>query len=367
MVPPPINFAGAKMTAFAIFATAAELQAATPDPLQFIMTDPAFCLCPGLFRHLTRADVDVPIELRIAYEHGDTRLRVRGPLLGGFDLAILQAVEMVAATSKAVVTPSAGIHAELIAGLGSADSLDDEQVDEPLVFHGVGADDELLYASCSISHLLTTVGLPLNSHYTKLAAESLERLSAVTIFMSPKDAPSRFQTLRLLSRCKVGANKRSSVVHFALHPRLTAALLNRGGRQDTRLCAEELQALAVEHEARVLHQRLCALINDGTMRPLTVASLVEYLFPEDVSGKALAKVHGRDAKALYDVKQRKLEVVAKALGVLCSKLNWTVKARGSRALAFETTVEITRPSKDWTHSKLRAAARQREEQLALAA
>lgn len=77
----------------------------------------------------------------------------------------------------------------------------------------------------------------------------------------------------------------------------------------------------------------------------------------------LAKAHGRDAKALHDIKQRKPEVVTKGLGVLCSKLSWTVKARGS----LETTVEITRPSKNWTHSKLRAAALQREEQLSLAA
>ena len=343
-----------------IFNQSTRQAAVDTSVLQFVMNDPALCLCPGLFRHLTRADIDLPVELRIAYIHGKVKIRIRGPLLSGMDLAILQATEIVAATAKKVVKPTSQAHGDLIAGLASPSTLDGELLDEagePLVLYGADANDDLCFASCSLSHLLRSVNLPVNSHYIRHAADSLERLAGVTLFVSQADAPSRFQTLRLLSHCQVGNNKRTSAVRLALHPRLTSALLGRG-KQDTRMCVEEIRALAVNSSARVLHQRLCAIINDGVERSFTVATLTDYLFPEDVSGKALTTLHARNSKNAYDAKVRKLEVVSTALGVLSEKLGWQIFARGAATLAPETVVVITRPERTWTYGKLRATAKQ---------
>lgn len=323
------------------------------------MSDPALCLCPGLFRNLTAADLDIPVELRIAYTHGKTVLRVRGPLLSGFDLAILQAIELVAKTTNELVSvKSQGGQADLVSKLASNDPLDDDQAeadeDAPVVLHGPRPEDDMCYASCSIAHLLRTIGLPVNSHYTKQAAESLGNLSAVTLFVAHVDTPNQFQSLHLLAHLRVAKdNRRAHVVQMALHPRLTSALLSRSP-QDVRISVDEMRKLGTNAAARVLHQRLCAIINDGVKRPFKVSTLMEYLYPADKSGIALERLRSRNAQAAYDYRKRKLEVVHSALKTLGNDLNWEI-ATASSEMTLETTVDITRPMRTWTHRQLRAA------------
>lgn len=336
------------------------------SPLQFIMTDPALCLCPGLFRHLSKADLDTPVGLHLTYTHGSTLLRVRGPLLSGFDLAILQAISVIAAATPELISPmAAGEHSALTDVVANPsqeyrDLVDEE--DTPIVLRGPHADDEMCFASCSIAQLLRAVALPVNAHYTEQAIDSLGRLSSITLFVAHVDAPRQFQSLRLLAHCRVNKdNRRAHVVQMVLHPRLTNALVNRTD-QDTRMTVAELQKIGTDSDARVLHQRLCAIVNDGTTRQFKVQTLMDYLYPEDKSGLAQERYRARNAQQAHDYRQGKLKMVSDALATIGNKLNWDIFPKDNAPWGPDLILSISRPAEDWTRAKLHA----REKAAALA-
>ena len=303
--------------------------------VQFVMSSPELTLCPGLFRHISSADQDdYLVALDLTYVHGETKLVITGTrMLSGFDLAVLQALELAAAGMDEQITAAAGgVRAELRTQLA-------------VPGHEDAPDGDLSYATCSVSQLLKLVGLQVNAEYTDRVYESLKRLMGVTLFVSDVNKPRKTEAFHLLSHVVYKDVARNGAVHVALNPRLTAALTGRTA-QDTRLSAAELKALGPSYAARVLHQRLCALINDGTSRTLRVSTLLEYLFPDDVSAQTLATLRRRTARGDAAAAVRQQTALQDALNVLQDKLGWSCKEFYGRD---ESRFEIKRPMQDWTY------------------
>lgn len=305
---------------------------------QFIMSSPELALLPGLFRHISVSDLDplkYQIALRVEHRHGDKLVRVTGGyLLGGFDLAILQALELVAVGNTGHVDSDApaDVAADLRANLAAT---------EPTV--------DLSYATCSVSHLLQLVGMPVNDTYVKQVGASLDRLFGVTLSVAADvSKPHISESFHLLSYTKTGEG-RTNALHVALNPLLTAALTG-SANQDTRMSAAELKALGTSHAARILHQRLCAIINDKGKRPFYASTLYGYLYPADKAAHDLTILRQRTELADYQAEKRQQMVLGDAVEVLAT-LGWTIDIETGAA---EDLVMITRPAACWTYEELAA-------------
>lgn len=329
-----------------INATASRRQAATP---RFIMSSRELAMCPGLFRHISTKDQSKSEDaLRLTYSHGDIRLCIQGDsLLSGFDLAILQALELIATGSGTLVDDANDVQAGLRKALVAPDA------DADLV-------GDLSYVCSSASKLLECVGLPVNKKYATRLYASLIRLQSVTLNVSDVTTPHISSSFQLLSFDREKGVTRCNAIHVALNPRLTSVLAG-ASHQDTRLSATELKALGTEYPARILHQRLCALVNDGTSRTFKASTLFDYLYPDDAGAQLLDTRRTRKLRADYAAAIRQRAALDEAVAVLKSHLGWSIeKSQG----ATEKMVTIKRPQQNWTYAALRDAE---DRELAMAA
>lgn len=304
----------------------------------FVMSSPELALLPGLFRDISAADQAREVALRVEYLHGaDKLIRVTGGyLLSGFDLAVLQALELVAV----------GTGGRVDAGELGADLRDKLKVDAD-TDPGV----ELSYARCSISHLLNLVGMPCSSGYIEAVEASLDRLFGVTLAVAPDASkPHRCEHYHLLAYANSGENRRTHELHVALNPLLTQALTGSTA-QDVRLHAAELRVLGTNHAARILHQRLCAIVNDGgAPRKFAVSTLYGYLYPDDKAAQALSLLRQRSEHGDRLAVRRQQEEVCKAVETLAA-MGWSVDIEKGAA---EDMVVVSRPAKCWTYDALAA-------------
>lgn len=302
---------------------------------EFVMSAPELALLPGLFRDISSADQRRWVPLRVEYQYGQGKLVnvTGGYLLSGFDLAVLQALELVAVGTD-------GRIAEDELGMDLRDKL---TVDlDPGV--------ELSYARCSVSHLLQLVGMPCSADYIDAVEASLGRLYGVTLSVAmDASKPNRCEHYHLLSRARTGECRRTNELHVALNPLLTQALTGASA-QDVRLRAAELKVLGTDHAARILHQRLCATVNDGGARKFSVSTLYGYVYPDDAAEQALSLLRQRTERGDYQAVRRQQQSLSAAVDAL-GALGWEITIEKGKA---EDQVIVSRPKVDWTYEALAA-------------
>lgn len=110
---------------------------------------------------------------------------------------------------------------------------------------------------------------------------SLERLFATSIIVDNNGERAGF---RLISKLATSAKR--GELWVLLNPRLSAAI---AGGPHARIDMDEVRALQSD-AARLIHQRLCALVFPGETRSFQLATMVEWIYVgEDVSDRGLRK------------------------------------------------------------------------------
>ena len=374
--------------------------------MEFARHDPLLCRMPGLFRFVEAGIRDkTKISVELKHVHGisaemaaaeTARLAkaVQGEPLAQDELKRIQrAAEVLKAAKARSITLHAsgpmlnGIHLAVLQGIISlcavgartidADSTDQDglalrekmlaregvllQKDTPAV-----APDTLSRASFSTSELLQTIGLSVCGANRDLVDAAIMELAKVSLFLFPTFARKKFQRYMLIAEIESSemANKHRKTM-IALNPRLSRIVLGTE-KHYTHVDLNEARALGTDQAARILHQRLCTLVNDGKSRPLTYRSLMKYLFPQDdaaISLEGARKEHfsGYSALAEEDREKARLEIMRKASNKLEERLSgwyltpaYRIPFNTDPAASIETNLKAAKDHKKYQlkHKKL---------------
>lgn len=329
------------------------------------MLDPAICYCPGLFRDVRHSGDEAAIKNSVSYESDDFGqqkiITFECPaLLSGIDAAVLQGV----ACELTVKNQSAPIDLTAWTPTG----IDEELVNKLLIPGTPPVPGALLRGTLSMQLLLRAAGLTDNGRSTVAARASLERLSRVMVTVRASSASPILEAYKLLS---IVSPTNGQAVHVCLNPRLTCYLLN-SARQHIRISLVEARKLGTNYAARVLHQRLCAVVSDGSERTLKVGTMLEYLYPSDsamTESDTKRGVHTASyRKVVADPKKLeryRLDLLDKACMAICAKLGWEMSLPKQKRNPLETLLLIKRKRSSKTTSEVRrqraldAAARKR--------
>lgn len=296
------------------------------DAVPFAKHDPILCLLPGMFRVVdekSRKDINIPLTL--AATHGPLTVELSNPyLLNGNDLSVLQAI-VALATSGNTLDPA---RPEL---LTSHEQVLIDNLLAPDRSHGQQQPirEKVLHLQFSVSALLELIGWSACGENRTLVQDCLQRLATCVLSIFPTDEPQKIQCFRLISVLSIrGESARWNRTHVALNPRLSEIISDETSRH-TRIGLNETRKLGKNQAARILHQRLCAWINEGTTRPVTYETLVGYLYPTDAEGGALsaqlAAADPRLAKQSAEkTKVLQLREMQSAMNVLATLPGWSV-------------------------------------------
>jgi hypothetical protein len=253
-----------------------------PYKLTHVRHDSAICLVPGLFRTVKRGDYKKK-KLHLVYEFGTKeKIEFLGfEPLGSEDLLVLQGLIAMAGKNKTVIASDAKGKRGL-------------QLRSEMELKGSALDALLSIIQCSFYDLAKEIGKNTNSgSVLKSIKASIKRLWAVSIVVTSHDNWSGF---RILSGIKV--NDKTNQLWVALNPRVTEAIF--GHRPHTRINMEEIRKLNTG-PARILHQRLCAIISQGETRKILPETLVSYIWPEPAVGSTLRMRRQKLKKALTEI------------------------------------------------------------------
>ncbi|WP_407668853.1 replication protein C, IncQ-type [Pandoraea norimbergensis] len=123
----------------------------------------------------------------------------------------------------------------------------------------------------------------------------IERLWTVSVIA---EANGIRQGFRLLSGLVI--DERRGKLAVALNPHLTRAILGEG--QYTQIDMQEIRALRSD-VARLVHQRLCAVINAGSKRVVAIDTLCSYAWPEQANTNTMHKRRQRLATAIQELRE----------------------------------------------------------------
>lgn len=256
----------------------------TKEDIPFARHDPALCSLPGLFRVVSDdLRTATRVALRLRADHGPLTIELHNStLLNGLDLAVLQALVALAVTGDTIAPAEKDFltndERELVKGLEAPATYDYKR--QRIV-------EEVQHLHFSNSALLELIGWSVCRDNRALVQACLQRLATCVMIVYPKDNPKMWQRFHLLSTINTRADTdRWSRTHVALNPRLSQIVLGNA-RRHTRIALDETRQLGKHQAARILHQRLCAWIDEGATRSVTYATLVGYLYPNDAEGIAL--------------------------------------------------------------------------------
>lgn len=212
--------------------------------------------------------------------------------LGPFDLRVMQGLVALAGTRGMRVR----------AELSSVDVRERKALEAAMVVPMKGsasdADDEMLYLKECYARIAVEIGVdPLTSkHYAFDIRRTLERLYATTVIV---DRDGERRCTRMIST--LVSSERRAMVWVALNAYITQAVL---GGDYARIAMEEVRALRND-VARVLHQRLSALIFPGERRRFSMKTLVGYSYVEDpkLTLRALSKRRAAVIKAMQELQR----------------------------------------------------------------
>ena len=248
--------------------------------------DPAHCSAPGLFRSLKRGDRK-RLKLDVVYQYNSgERIEFKGPEpLGADDLRVLQGLIAMGGPRGDVLGPEPKTE-------------EGRQLRLFLEPRWGAVQDNALVVKSSFRALAKTVGYELDSGgVMDTIKRSIERLWAVSIIVEQQ---GRRMGFRLLSAYASENENRARGLHVALNPRITRAIL--GGRtQHIRIELDEVRQIEGD-VACIVHQRLCAWINPGKSRRVTVDTLAGYAWPEPGEGSCTRMRHKRVREALDELR-----------------------------------------------------------------
>ena len=219
------------------------------NKLTHVRHDPAICLVPGLFRTVKRGDYKKK-NLHIVYEFGPKeKIEFLGfEPLGPEDLLVLQGLIAMAGKNRSIIACDAKGKRGL-------------ELRKQIELKGSAVDSLLSVVQCSFYDLAKEIGKNTNSGGAlKSLKASIKRLWAVSIVVTSNDNWSGF---RILSGIRV--NEKTNQLWVALNPRVTEAIFGR--RPHTRINMEEIRKLETG-PARLLHQRLSAIISQGQSKKI---------------------------------------------------------------------------------------------------
>lgn len=226
--------------------------------LAHIQHDPAHCSCPGLFRSFMRGQSDSRLDL--SYKYGDTTVQILSPfLLGASDLWVLQGL-----------IAMAGAHGQPLS-LGAPKTKLGKQLALELEPVGSAINQEAIGVIAGFTELAREMGYAEpDSHATRAALRRcIKRLYTITIFAENEAGESR--GYRLLS--SYSSSTKDKTFNVALNPMIAAAVA--GDTRYIRIPMHEIRA--IKHDAtRLIHQRLCAFINEGGTHPSPIAQATLY-------------------------------------------------------------------------------------------
>lgn len=220
--------------------------------------DPAHVLAEGLFQSLKRGDRKGK-NLDIKYEYGDVKLRFAGAwLLGTDDLRVLQGVVAMATNDQRIV------------------NLDDPNTDTGkqlvlLLEPRNQAKEQAAAIRTTLQRLMREIGYKTDGGKNRgQVLESLRRLANVTTYVQNGDKEASSHLLSYF------VDKATGELVIACNPRLTKAIV---GHQFTLIDMREVRAIKTG-PARLLHQRLSAVVDPGKNRPIYIKTLMSYIWPK---------------------------------------------------------------------------------------
>jgi hypothetical protein len=253
--------------------------------------DSAHCLAPGLFRSLKKGD-RIKQKLHVIYKFGEKELiEFKGPEpLGAEDLLVLQGLVAMSAPQRIFL--KAEHRGEVATTLREKLDLKWDAVKDP---SGVVA--------ASFRKLAREIGYdPDSGGDLKTIFKSIERLWTVSIIVQLGNERHGFNMLS-----SYGSNQKTGKLLVAINPRVTEAIF--GARPHTRINMDEVRKIKSD-PARILHQRLCAIISAGDMRKILPETLASYIWPDPITGSA---------------KRRRMMTLRKALTEIAATGSWEVK------------------------------------------
>ena len=242
--------------------------------LGYAMIDRTHTLCPGLFRSLSNDDRKKRLDLRYKVSE-DQFIEFKGPyMLGALELRVLQAIVAMAGPDGKLLSNDATasiLGRELMRELFTPDAKLRRSKEKP----------HSLMVSGSLRGLLSELGMAVSGANIRTMRKSIETLFMVTVFLE-KDGVRAGS--RLLG--SYASDEATGDLCVAINPLLAGAVL--GHRQYTRIDLNEVRALKTD-AAHLLHQRLCAWIDAGKVRKVSMEYLMSYAWPDPSSVESTIK------------------------------------------------------------------------------
>lgn len=244
--------------------------------------DSAHCLAPGLFRSLKKGD-RIKQKLHVIYKFGKyDLLEFKGPEpLGAEDLVVFQGLVAMAGAEKKVLTPKHTSPRALA-------------LRERLELKWDAVDSSTLVVDSSLRKLAREIGYdPDSGGDLKTLQKSIERLWTVSIIVQSGNVR---QGYRMLS--SYGSNNKTGTLLVALNCRVALAII--GHNPYSRVDMDEVRKIKSD-PARILHQRLCAIISAGNTKKILPETLASYIWPEPATGSTQRKRMMTLRKALTEI------------------------------------------------------------------
>lgn len=244
--------------------------------------DSAHCLAPGLFRSIKKGDRQKH-KLHVIYQFGRKELiEFKGPEpLGAEDLVVLQGLVAMSGIDRMMLSPK---HEGKIA----------IALREKLKLEWDALNDSTFAVGSSFRKLAKEIGYdPDSGGDLKTIFKSIERLWTVSIIVQIGNIRRGYQMLSFYS-----SNTKNGKLLVALNPRVAEAIF--GSRPHTRINMDEVRKLKSD-PARILHQRLSAIISPGIVKKILPETLISYIWPDKVDGSTFRRRRQTLKKALLEI------------------------------------------------------------------
>ena len=243
--------------------------------------DPAFCLAPGLFISLQKGERK-KLKLDIKYRFGDKEtIEFSGPEpLGADDLRVLQGLVAMSGPNGLILSPSSY-------------NKDVQQLRDLLETKWEATDKISLAIRSSYQKLAKTIGYDKDSGSVfRILRNSIERLWKVSIIAKKGSVRQGFHLLS-----EYANNEKRGKLFIVLNPRIAKAIL---GGPHTRVDMNEVRALKSD-SARILHQRLSAIIPLGKWKFFLPTTLTEYIWRGIVTERQQRQRYALAHQALMEI------------------------------------------------------------------
>ncbi len=252
--------------------------------LTHLQHDSIHCLAKGLFRSLGPGDRK-HLRLDVTYTFGKKqKIEFNGPYaLGADDLRVLQGLVAIAPvcndnkTGYLIRKEAKGEIAKLLR--------------QKLELKQDAIDKDIVMIKTSYRRLMREIGYKTTN--IEIVKDSLKRLYEIAVFFVHDKQELGSHLLSFY------ASENKGQLCVALNPLLTNAILGKG--HYVRIDMNEVRAIQSD-PARLIHQHLCAVINFGTAKRISIDTLCEYVWPDKTENiKTLWKRQNTVRKALQEI------------------------------------------------------------------